>query len=106
MTTLRIVRLVMTVGTAIAYGVTPDSAADVQPAIAAVRDADALEDAACAFASKPERGARGIERVVVGANLDCEIWVNVDGRNERLRSSPRNTCDRGWDLLGKGQRVR
>jgi len=106
MTTFRIAWIAAVMGAAFACAVATDFADGAELAVATVRDANALDDAACKFASKPERDAPQIERVVVGRNLDCEIWVNVDGLDERLRSYPRDRCDSGWDVPGKGQRVR
>jgi hypothetical protein len=106
MTTIRLAWIAAVVGMAVGCDIAPEAAAGGPPAVATVRDPNVLEDGACEFASKPERNLPGIARVVVARNLDCEIWINVDGVDERLRSSPRDTCDRGWDLPGKGEHVR
>jgi len=105
MTSIRTACIVVGAGAAIAFGVAGDIAAGAQPAVAPVRDPTALEDAACEFTSKSEQGVPQVERIVVGRNLDCEIWVNVDGVDQRLRSSQRSACEAGWDLPSKGQRV-
>src|SRR5437870_335287 len=106
MTTFRIAWIAAVMSATFACAVATDFADGAELAVATVRDANALDDAACKFASTPERDARQIARVVVGLTLDCEIWVNVDGLDERLRSYPRDPCDSGWNVPGKGQRVR
>jgi len=72
-----------------------------KPRLAAVRRSDILDDAACRFNSKLPAGAAGI---IVGNNLECEIWANVDGVDVRLPSSVPGACQKGWDLPDKGQR--
>jgi len=105
MTSIRTACIVVGAGAAIAFGVAGDIAAGAQPAVASVRDPTALEDAVCEFTSKPEQGVPQVGRIVVGRNLDCEIWVNVDGVDQRLRSAQRSSCEAGWNLPSKGQQV-
>jgi hypothetical protein len=100
----RVALIVTSVAIGLALGNAPDIA-EAQPAIDAVRDRSVIEDGVCEFASESEHGASGITPIVVGLNLDCEILMNIDGVDVRLRSSQRGACDRGWDLPGKGQRV-
>jgi len=102
--TVRMVLLVVAASVACPSG--DDIEAAAQPTVASVREPNVLQDGGCEFTSNSEETTPPIARVVVATNLDCEIWVNVEGRDERLRAVPRNTCDRGWDLPGKGERVR
>jgi len=99
---IRVALIVTSVAIGLALG---KDIAEAQPTIGAVRDRSVIEDVACEFASEAEHGTPGVTPVVVGLNLDCEILMNVDGADVRLRSSQRGACDRGWDLPGKGQRV-
>jgi hypothetical protein len=72
-----------------------------KPLLGSVRGGDALGDAACRFNSKLPSGAT---EIVVGNNLECEIWANVDGVDVRLQSSAPSVCQKGWSLPDKGQR--
>ena len=75
-----------------------------RPIMEAVPDPSDSDDGACSFSSKQERGIVPVNPVALGANLECELLVKVDGRPARLRSSQPGACERGWGLPNKGAR--
>lgn len=69
--------------------------------VGSIVDAEVIGNSDCSFPSASGQAVKPAPKIV-SAQLSCEVWVNVDGKDRKLRSEKSADCEGGWDIPSEG----
>jgi hypothetical protein len=69
--------------------------------VGSIVDTEAMGDYNCSFPAPAGQAVKEAPKIV-SAQLSCEVWVNVDGKDRKLRSEKSADCEGGWNIPREG----